>query len=88
MDSELPPFFTQSTIDILETFVKLDYSLHSLTELLDKPQDMIGMNSELSVQRSKIFCDTSSVFVCFICLVIYLNPDDGHAILVIRINNP
>jgi len=40
VNSEPPPFFTQDVTDILETYIELNYSLHTLIELLGKPQDM------------------------------------------------
>jgi len=40
VNSEPPPFFTRDVTDILETYIKLDYSLHTFIELLEKPRDM------------------------------------------------
>lgn len=40
VNSEPSPFFTQDITAILETYIKLDYSMHTLVELLVKPRDM------------------------------------------------
>jgi len=40
VNSEPPQFFIRDVTDILETYIKLDYSLHTLIELLEKPRDM------------------------------------------------
>ncbi len=40
VNSEPPLFFTRDVTDILETYIKLDYSLHSLIALLGNPRDM------------------------------------------------
>jgi hypothetical protein len=40
VNSEPPAFFTCDVTDILETLLKLGYSLPTLIELLNKPRDM------------------------------------------------
>lgn len=40
VSSEPSLFFTRDVTQILETYIKFDYSPHTLIELLDMPRDM------------------------------------------------